>query len=396
MLPWRSAAHIPLCHRSHSATGAMLEDNPYVLELRRSPSLPTVIAFSSVNTPKGRFKPFEFIRNANVNVVFANDSRNAWYQEGISGVSPEVEVAAHSLVEHARRIGNGRVVTFGTSMGAYGALLYASLGGADGALAFGPECEISMPWSRSAHHLHPQVRTKYGSLLGHVGPSAVVVATETDEVDLVAVNRLSAHGAQAITVVGMEHPGVQVFTLDGSASHLIEDFAETLAPPSVGHRRGTLEHELEYVEQLYQAYVLKKERSAGLIGALFALLRVREHPTVYLRLGEEYRRLGRNQEARDAWKRCVELSEFQYEAHAKLAALPATPRDEAFAHLESSLNINPWHAHAHHTLGKLRERSGEQEKALAHYRRAVQLNHGNPGFRGALERLSQQLHRQSS
>lgn len=102
---------------------------------------PVVVAFCSVNARGFAFeKPFA---EWGMSAIHVRDPTNAWYQDGIGAPLPSpAALAAHLRAAlHAMRA--TRIVTFGPSMGGYGALLFGALLGADGVLAFSPQTVLN-------------------------------------------------------------------------------------------------------------------------------------------------------------------------------------------------------------------------------------------------------------
>lgn len=357
--------------------------------LVRGKHLPTVIAFSSVNTTPGRFKPYKAITKSESNVVFVNDCGNNWYLKGVEGFDEDFTEAAKKIVEVARSVGNGYVMTFGTSMGAFGAILYAAVGGADKCIAFGPEVILDLPGSRSAQHKNRKAKLSFSDLSYYMENSDCtydVVVSESDEVDLInAISMFSLNNIKVSTVRGAEHPGVQAFDYDLGIGNVIDasmDGSDLHAP--YGRRGAALENS-ELVKDLWIAHCLKREKNylACLDYLVSLAFKYGENSLYVLRLGEAYYRNGMLEKAVECLKVSVELDDFQYEAHNLLGVVlrRLERHEEAEHYLKEAIRITPMNPFPYHNLGLTYMEVGMLDIALVNCNKAVSLNKGNPGFR---------------
>ncbi|ALV91147.1 MULTISPECIES: tetratricopeptide repeat protein [Pantoea] len=371
----------------------MKEKNDFIKIITRDKNLPTVIAFSSVNTPKGKFKPFKIINSSNLNIIFVNDDGNRWYQNGIDGISADSKNCAEKLVAYARTIGNGRVITFGTSMGAYGAALYALLGNADGCLAFGVESEIGLPGSRSEIYCINKVKNAYSNLnelINHSSLPFYFFASESDEIDLISILSLSGENIERYLIKGIEHPGVQLYDIDGKVGELILEFANTLKVNIRSHRIYNLKRKgnEKLAFELYNAMLIKN--SGNHKAWLDFLININDkfklNPVLLSKLGEAYQKNGKTYDANEAWLQSIKLCNFQSEALAKLGANLRRQGQtyQAKKLLLRSVEINPFSAHAHHTLAQIFIDLDETIRAEQHFREACRLNKGNSAFQKSL------------
>lgn len=365
----------------------------YCKVVQRGTNYPTVIAFSSVNTPRGRFKPYRIVAETpNVNIIFVNDCGNRWYQHGIPGVGDSAAEAAKQLALEARRIGNGRVITFGTSMGAFGAVLYAALGMADGCMVFGVESPLNLPASRSRLYMPPDLLLPFPALapiLEQSGVPTLIYASETDEVDLVSLASL-AHlsNVTAISIRGMDHPGVQIFDLDRSIQGRISTFAQQGTIPDGFSRQGWILQQSDLIARLWDAYQVKaaKERSKWLERAQSIAKLWPNSATAHLRLGEAHYANSDGPSAEAAWRTAISICPYQFEAMTKLGNYLRRHKkiSEAMPLLMRGIEINPWNAHGHHSLGEVYAETGQFDKAEQHLREAISLNRGNISFKRSL------------
>ena len=97
------------------------------------------ILFSHCNVPRGHFA-FSHVSAAAVHSrLSVNVSANDWYQQGIPGISTSIAETVDFLRRIVDWLGCSYVRTIGSSMGAYAALLFGDLLGADEVVACDPE-----------------------------------------------------------------------------------------------------------------------------------------------------------------------------------------------------------------------------------------------------------------
>jgi tetratricopeptide (TPR) repeat protein len=91
---------------------------------------------------RGSGREFGFYRIAHqlsATALLVKDPTNNWYNAGIDGLGATVDEIAASL---RATVGNRRIVTFGSSMGGYAAILFGCLLGAEGCVALAPQTRL--------------------------------------------------------------------------------------------------------------------------------------------------------------------------------------------------------------------------------------------------------------
>ena len=101
-----------------------------------------VVAFTGIGALDGPHQKEEFIRVAGMeganHVAFVKDRLRSWFSAPL--MQDRIIAAIRAL---RRRLGPGRVMTLGNSMGGHGALLMAGRMGADVAMAFAPQYSMN-------------------------------------------------------------------------------------------------------------------------------------------------------------------------------------------------------------------------------------------------------------
>lgn len=120
------------------------------------PGAPLVITFGSYAEPgspavfefSGYLKKLEGLSGRQLNKLLVRDPSMRWYLAGIEGVGDDVASTAAALSDFVDRHQPSSVITLGQSMGAYAAILYGTLIGADKVVAFGSlSCFDSELWA---------------------------------------------------------------------------------------------------------------------------------------------------------------------------------------------------------------------------------------------------------
>ena len=102
--------------------------------------LPVLVSFGGLANGTDD-PPFEFVRQTGdlgVHRVFVRDLGQCWYQQGLPGAADGVLDAAAALTRVIDELGPSRRVFVGNSSGAFAAILFGVLAGADEVAAFGP------------------------------------------------------------------------------------------------------------------------------------------------------------------------------------------------------------------------------------------------------------------
>ena len=106
---------------------------------------PLIIAFGGISgqihQPLFEFKTF-LQNNIDCHFIYLKDTKQAWYQLGVVGLGDTITDVSNNLKEIIKNINYSTIITIGSSMGGYAAMLFGSLIGANSILAFGPQTFI--------------------------------------------------------------------------------------------------------------------------------------------------------------------------------------------------------------------------------------------------------------
>lgn len=127
----------------------------YCLVQRKYDIADTIVVFSALNTPKGKFRFTKALAEFDGNVIYLNSKKgNDWYTEGIEDLGEDYRstaIAIKNLICQYSGNGERKVITIGGSMGAYAAVLYGALIDADYSIACGTELITNLFRGRSVH-----------------------------------------------------------------------------------------------------------------------------------------------------------------------------------------------------------------------------------------------------
>ncbi|MFW5402760.1 hypothetical protein V2A85_24280, partial [Yersinia sp. 1252 StPb PI] len=188
----------------------------------------------------------------------------------------------------------------------------------------------------------------------------ILFSSEMDEIDLMSAYRMATNNIPNIRNVilcGMDHPSVQIFHMDNTIGKLIKDFADTLEIHLPIPRESSITPNSKLIPKLYDSVKLKKENNYN--AWLSSLEEInKEFPKtaiVLSKLGEARLKNNDDTGAISAWKQCIKICDYQFEAHAKLGAIQRLKGklDDAYHNLTKAISINPFGAHTYHTLGLL-------------------------------------------
>jgi hypothetical protein len=107
------------------------------------------VIFAARNDRPPKFTFWKAGNALNSHVIFLNSDVPQWYRTGIPGISGGIRGAVKAILDFKKDVGAKRLVMTGSSMGAYGALLYGSMAKADQVLAFGVEPILGVPGGKT-------------------------------------------------------------------------------------------------------------------------------------------------------------------------------------------------------------------------------------------------------
>ncbi len=169
----------------------------------------TIVSFSAILCPPGKFFTSRIFAGVPQNVVFLNCPGNSWYLDGIPGLGGSIADAAEGLLTVLQQLGLGgsRKTFWGGSMGGFGAVVYGAHCNAETIVATGAELELLVAGGNSELILkHRQGRTSYPeipieSLVANSKGRYFLYAGEFAPHDLVSAKRVMACPNVSVTTL---------------------------------------------------------------------------------------------------------------------------------------------------------------------------------------------------
>lgn len=193
-------------------------DSINIIEKENSKNL--LVIFSARNTTKGKFTFGRKFKSLPATRVYLNDYNQEWYTQGVPDY-PSDEKLVEFLNECKRKyVKGGKLWILGSSMGAYAALKFGSLVGADRIVAFNPEHILGMKFSKSIENSNAigdgNNHLDLCSLEYNKNGEVIIVSNNGNFIDLYSANKLK----NAI-------PNSKVYVLNNFKHGVLEDLNQT-------------------------------------------------------------------------------------------------------------------------------------------------------------------------
>lgn len=230
--------------------------------LPRAGSDVLVIFFSGTGKRNGKFDFWRVGNTFDDNVLFVSDGGNLWYQEGVAGLGNTIEKTVVNIRRWCRALGIKRIVTVGSSMGGYGAVLYGSLLKAK-VLALSFDSILRLPTSPSAKHMPADARALHPDLVPVIesaGTRVHIYAGEMYTMDIVSALRMASLPSVTITTLrGVDHSSARFLENSVGLKVLISLYARDLPLPRFVES-GTLCTKPDVVALLHRAHLLARRK----------------------------------------------------------------------------------------------------------------------------------------
>lgn len=328
-----------------------------------------------------------FLNEQGISAVHIMGKREDWYQYS------EMESALRSVRDYLADA--NRVITYGSSMGAYAALRFADQLGADGVLALSPQYSIDprkapfeTRWSQDALRL---------DWLAGLEPPLPTVARAVVVYDPATIDRLHADliAAEAdITAIPVRysgHPSGAMLAETHLLTPLLLDVLNGEADLSSHRRlaRAVRGESSSYLINLARRLPLRRSEIAISLAQRAIDLRPL-HVDALRFMADRLMAAGRVEEAMQHYMRAVDASDNGIAALIPYAeALGAQGRyDEAMA-IARDVSMRPESAHMAHIQawhGLVAYQAGYKKEALIAAQKAVDLHPGEPAYRAMLDR----------
>lgn len=242
-------------------------DGKHFKVVERSGSKRLMVFLAGTDKTDGKFD-FWHVGNAqSCHLLFLNNGRNEWYQQGIPGFGDSHEGTVQCLKGLIDYLQVEEVFFVGVSMGGYGAVLYGAELGAN-VLAFGYDTRLKIAGSRSQKRMPKDIRVAFPDLRPLIEASSVKVlqvAGECDALDLVAASHIrDLANVNTITLTGVGHGGAPFIKEYYGLPEFIQAWAEGGSLPEIIEVGGSVNNPA-LVRSLHKAFLAFKEKDWELV-----------------------------------------------------------------------------------------------------------------------------------
>lgn len=342
-----------------------------------------LVVFSSMKIPAGRFTFVRSLERFPYDVLYVNDADNGWYQTGIPGMGRSVKEACEAINGVAAQIGATEIYTLGSSMGAFGALLFGAKLRAP-SLSFDPETILDLPGSRSAINMprnSPRIHKDLFLDLAASQSQAHIFAGEMDVVDLHCAHRVS--GLDRVTVVTLtdqaHSTAAHMHGLYG-LERIATDFVEGKPLPDLSNR-GDLCRYPNVVRALYESEAAVRRRDFGAAVSILSPVAAdsMRAGAPWYRLGVAQLHLGQVDDAIRSQRIAVQLCPSYPKARLQLGIglRRAKKLEEAIEQLSEASALDPSFAAPHYQRALALKELGRTDDAEAALTKAWKLDPAN-------------------
>lgn len=356
------------------------------------------IIFSTVGVKPGYFTFYKSMLNIPVHKLHLTDPHSEWFQDGIPGFGKTVEETVESIKALQESIGAKEIVTIGSSMGGYGALLYGALLNCR-VLSFGARVQLGTPGSQSFHLAKKGYSFKYKDLTNLIEQSSsniLLYQGETDYNDMLAaydIGQLS--NVNCVSIKGVAHATPVFLNQKYGIAKVIQTFVDK--EPIVDFpERGELSNSKKTLEMYFKGLRFIEEQSnEEAIKVLEAILLENEdRDAIHHKLGIVYYKEKEYDKALYHQKRAVEISpHFSNAQHQYGICLRKAGQYEESYHAHClAYKLDPKQAGAHHHAGLSLEKLERFDEAENEFRMAHKLATKNTNYKlKFIERLKENI-----
>ncbi len=360
----------------------------------RSGSTKLVIYFSGTGKSDGKFDFWGVGRDIRENLLFVNDGRNHWYQDGIPGLGATVDESAATIQRWCDHLGVKEVIAIGASMGGYGAILYAcKLGGR--AFSFGNDIVLRLPMSRSEQLMPKSAKENYSDIAPLIEATSTqvdIIAGEMDPMDMVGAKHI-AHlpSVNVISLRGVTHWCARYLNEAVGLVELLTTYVKRRKLPKLDEE-GNYLLSTEFVQLMYDANrAMKAVQGEECLALCERALEI--HPlneaALYLK-GFALMKLGRNQEALAPLAIVVAAVPLFEDAQVHFAMLMRLLGDYPKAIHTSKRILEKWPTSdkTHYNLARAYQAIGNNSLAYSHAAEAAKLQPNRSNYENLRKKLS--------
>ncbi|OOF07847.1 hypothetical protein BZG82_16055 [Salinivibrio sp. PR5] len=213
--------------------GIMENYGDYCKVKRSLGSKKCVICFSGFGTKRGRFNFIRTFSTLHCNQIYLNTPHDNYYHKGIPGLGNDL----NETIESIREIINSltecvEVITFGCSMGGYGALVYGALLNVDKIIGLGPSIPLySESWlGKKERDKHVDIFASLESIISSSKAKKVILHGDSTLSDILTHHRMKNYSnVIARNFYGCSHALAQIVSRKMSLSVFVSDLDCSMA-----------------------------------------------------------------------------------------------------------------------------------------------------------------------
>lgn len=272
-------------------------------------------------------------------------------------------------------------MTFGSSMGAYGAFLYGAFGEADICVGFGTEFALDLPGSRSEKFKPKHVSLRAETLMSYFESSKAnyyLYVGEADEVDLYgSLPVLKLNNFNCFSVRGAQHPGIHAFEQQFGLGKFIDMALYSPKGLQKFDKKGSILQSPELIRDLWVADSIKRTGNVrAYLDFLVSFQSSYSENSVYLfKLGEAYCRINEIEKGVSTLKKSLALDPLQHRCYNMIGFALKRVEDfeQAKEYFIKAVELAPKDARPNYNLGLLYTDLGQYELSREYLEAAVRL-----------------------
>lgn len=230
--------------------------------VERAGSRRLMVFLAGTDKTDGKFDFWHVANAQSSHLLFFNNGRNEWYQQGIPGFGDSHEGTVEKLKSLVQYLQVDEVFFVGVSMGGYGAVLYGAALDAK-VLAFGYDTKLKIKGSRSLKRMPKNVPLAFPDLRPLIEASKVEIlqiAGECDSLDLLSAAHIQdMKQVKTITLTGVGHGGAPFIKEHYGLSEFIALWADDQPLPEIIEAGASVSNG-PLVRALYKTFLAFQEK----------------------------------------------------------------------------------------------------------------------------------------
>lgn len=370
-------------------------DGPHFKIVPKPASDTLFVFFSGTDKTNGRFDFWRVGERIGTHVLFLNNGRNEWYQNGVPGFGDSIEGTAKAINNTASFLGAKKIVMVGVSMGGFGAVLFGTLLETK-VVAFGYDAVIKLPGTRSLKRMPKNVAINVPDVRPVVEKSKAKIlhiAGEVDALDLMAAYHMQGlRNVEVITLRGVGHGGAPFIEAKFGLASFLRDWGDSGEIPEMAERGSSVLDKRIVDATLAVHFPSRVKDWPATEAACKAALKVSPlNETINYWMGTALLEMGMPSEAIPYLAQVVAMTPHFSNAHYRLARAMMKCKDNTRAklHLLEHKRMTPGAAMAYMFLSDIYYSEGSEKKASDELMQAFQIAPNNQAIQTRMVKYHQ-------